>query len=164
MVAKVLKILCVLFASATVMLCGCHRDNAAKGLIETDFSADFTADYNGLSVTGRVVNTRQGVSSVEFDSPETLSGLSVRYKNGGVALIHGDVTATADEAYLPENSLPSALRLAFRSAQGGDYTQKSDGIYQINGITLTTDDNHLPKMMECAEWRVKFSNVKKLGD
>lgn len=167
--ARIVKLLCVFFATLSVLLCGCERGEREKPELCADLTADFSADYNGLTFRGSLSNTRQGVCVIDIQSPETLGGLQVRYKSGEVALSRGALQATADEGYLPECGLPSVLREIFSVVAAKDYTVSEDGTYELSlscgECKLTADGDFLPKTAEipgCCT--VKFSNCEKIGE
>ena len=102
MAAKILKLLCVFFSVLTVLLCGCEH-NKHTSAVKTDFSADFSAEYRGLKLSGSLVNTRQGYCAIELSAPKTLEGLSVTRQDNELSIARGGVKATADESYLPSS-------------------------------------------------------------
>ena len=167
MVTKVLKLLCVFFLSVTVMLCGCGKNSGAT--LCADFRADFTAHYKGLTLAGQIVNTRQGVESLDIDSPDTLSGLSLSYRSGDIKLNRGDAAATADESYLPGRSFPSLLREILANIAAGNYSIKENNTYSqsvsCGECVFTVDENGLPQSIEAGkDFSVKFINLKKTGE
>lgn len=167
MVTRLLKLLCVFFLSLTVMLCGCGKNVGAP--LCADFKADFTASYRGLTLSGQIVNTRQGVASLDITSPKTLSGLSVRYRDGEIKLNRGDAAATADEGYLPGQSFPSLMREILKNIADGNYSVKEKNTYiqslSCGECTVTSDENGLPLTVYAGtDFALEFSNLKKTGE
>ncbi len=167
--AKIVKLLCVFFATLTVLLCGCGGGEKEKPELCADFKANFSADFKGLTVEGSLNTTRQGVCVIDVSSPETLGGLQVRYKSGEVALSRGAVQATADEGYLPESGLPQVLRELFTSIAAKDYSAGEDGAFTLSlscgDCKLTADSELLPQTAEipgCCT--VQFSDCEKIGE
>lgn len=78
----------------------------------TAFTADFTAEYRGLEPCGRVSVSGAGYVSVALDSPETLRGMSARYRGGELSLSLDGLRCTADEAYLPDGAFFSLMKRA----------------------------------------------------
>lgn len=132
--ARVLKTLCV-FLFLPVILFGC--DNPGKSSVVTDFSADFTAKYNGLDLSGKISADRRGLLTLELDSPETLDDVIISYKNSQAELKRGGLICTADEAYLPQNSFPSLLKSALEGLRDSVVNK---GVYPKNG-RLAVDNN-----------------------
>ena len=167
MVTRVLKLLCVFFLSLTVMLCGCGKNSGAT--LYADFKADFSAQYKGMTLKGEIVNTRQGVESLDISSPETLSGLSLSYRDGEIKLGRGEAAATADEGYLPVQSFPSLLREILSNIASGNYSEKENKTYSqslsVGECVFTVDENGLPQSIKAGtDFSVRFSNLKKTGE
>ena len=164
MTKKVLNALCVFFVFMTA-LCGCDSPNG-KGVI-TEFSADFTATYRDIALSGKVTADRRGLLNIEFDSPETLSGLALSYKNGETALKRDDLICTADEAYLPGNSFPALLKSALNALGDSDAKPKSGSLVIENdgrAYEYSLDENgQIKKLTVNGELEVEFDNIKKLG-
>ena len=167
--ARIVKLLCVFFATLSVLLCGCGRGARNKPELCADFKADFSADYKGMAVKGSLSTTHQGVCVIDISSPETLSGLQVRRKSGEVAISRGAIQATADEGYLPEAGFPSVLYEIFTSVAAKDYSAAEDNTYALNlscgGCKLTVDSDFLIQSAEipgCC--KVRFSNSEKIGE
>lgn len=164
MAARILKLLCVFFSVLTVLLCGCERDRNSNA-VNTDFSADFRAQYRGMELSGSLINTRQGYCAIELSSPETLNGLSVSYSGNELALSRSGVKATADETYLPSDSFCSILHEILKAAaeSKGDSPVKLE--LPCGEADLTVDENGLPKeaSMLSQEFSITFSNGKATG-
>lgn len=164
MTKKVLSALCVFFVFMTA-LCGCDSPNG-KGVI-TEFSADFTANYRDMELSGKVTADRRGLLSLELDSPETLGGLAVSYKNGETVLKRDDLICTADEAYLPGNSFPALLKSALK-ALGDSGTKLKSGslVIEKDGRTFEYDINEngqIKKLTANGELEIEFDNTQSLG-
>ena len=164
MTKNVLNALCVFFVFMTVF-CGCDSTNG-KGVI-TEFSADFTATYRDMVLSGKVTADRRGLLNIELDSPETLSGLAVSYKNGETALKRDDLICTADEAYLPVNSFPALLKSALKALGDSDTKPKSGSlVIEKDGRTFEYDideNGQIKKLTANGELEVEFDNIKKIG-
>ena len=155
-----LKLLCVLFSVLTVLLCGCTGRAETGDAAALDFQADFSAEYRGMSLAGSVSNIRQGVCTLTFTYPETLEGLQISSKGGGLIMRRGDAAATADEGYLPENSFPSLFFALLREAA----RQEPSEITLPSGrAALVTDEKGLPAKAEIPseDTEITFSGSKK---
>ena len=104
---KIKKLLCVVVVLA-VFATGCSTEGGKKPVIN-QFTADFEADYKDMTVRGEVVATVHGYTKINITYPETAEGLNVAYKNSELELGMKSLLSTADEAYLPQESLPSVL-------------------------------------------------------
>ena len=97
------------FSVLAVLACGCGKHEGQKCDVKTDFSADFTAEYRGLSLKGNVLSTRQGVCVIGLKQPETLDGVEFCYRDNELEIRCDGMKASADEAYLPDAGFPSLL-------------------------------------------------------
>lgn len=169
MVDRILKMLCVIFSCAAVMLCGCNKNATETETVQTDFKAEFTADYEGLALKGALTNTRQGITNLRFSAPDTLDGLCLDYKGGELSIARGSIKCTADEAYLPDSSFPSVLREFFLNIALGNFTLERDHTYSMRlggeNCLFTVDEGGIPVSMSIpdSETEVCFSNAEKIG-
>lgn len=163
MTKKVLSALCVFFILS--FLCGCDSPNSKT--VVTEFSADFTANYRDMELKGKITADRRGILSIELDSPETLSGVAVTYKNGETELKRDDLICTADEAYLPNSSFPALLKSAFKTLGNNDKKPKNGTlVIEDDGKTyeFSIDENgYIKKLTADGELEMEFDNIKKLG-
>lgn len=171
MAARVLKLLCVLFSVLAVLACGCGKHNGQKETVNTDFSADFSADYRGLPLQGTLFSTHQGVCVIDLLAPETLGGLGFHYKDNTLEISRGGMKATADEAYLPGEGFPSLLHEALQKAASGDYVPaQEEHTYKLllkagEGL-LTVDNNGFPQRfaVDSADCAVRFESIAAGGE
>lgn len=167
MVAKMLKLLCVFFSVLTVLLCGCGKHHPV--LLCADFKADFVAKYKGMSLSGQLTHTRQGVCSIDIRSPDTLRGLSLRSRSGELILSQGSAAATADEGYLPAGSFPSLMGEILGNIAAGRYTEREKNTFSqslsCGECLFTADDSGVPLTVEATDavLTVTFSNGEKIG-
>ena len=106
---KLKKIMCLILVYVIMIsIAGCNKGEERKSVIN-QFTADFEADYKGMTVRGEVVAGFSGFTKINISYPETAEGLSVAYKNGEVELGMKSLLSTADEAYLPQESLPEIM-------------------------------------------------------
>ena len=145
---RVLTALCVFFCSL-FSLSGCAH-NSRQGL-KMDFSADFTAHYGEMELSGRLTYTGEKSLKLELLSPETLDGLTVGYRGGELSLGKNDLLCTADEAYLPANAFPSMLKTALGSvvsaAENGQLAfdgQEAQVDTPLGACMLTVDSEGIP--------------------
>lgn len=169
MAEKVLKTLCVFFLLPVFILCGCENQEEQKNLV-TDFTADFTAQYRGTDVKGSVSTNRQGVTSINITYPETVSGLSINYKDSQMEITRESLICSADEAYLPQRSFPSQLKSVLKGVAEGRATlasQNENGYtYNLKAvlgnckITADKEGKMLEAEIKDSEFYIKFSEIK----
>ena len=164
MAARILKLLCVFFSVLTVLLCGCEHDKKSNA-VNTDFIADFKAHYRGMELSGTLINNRRGYCAIELSSPETLDGLSVSYSGNELALSRSGVKATADEAYLPNDSFCSILHQILKNTPNGSGSSPIKLDLSCGNADLTVDNNGLPKeaSAQSLDFSITFSNAKATG-
>lgn len=153
------RTLCVFFC-ALFLLCGCE----AEAPPATDFSADFSAAYHGMTIEGSLSRSRQRILSVTLSKPETLDGLRVSYQNNELQLGRNQLLCTADEAYLPDDSFPALLKSALDALDNAAPERELNLSAACGDVRITTDENGLPTALECPEknLRVRFSDGKAL--
>ena len=138
----------LLLCAFSLFIAGCEKSvfKSAPKPPSADFSADFTGSFNSLDVSGRLSASHGSLMNLKIDEPQTLSGLEISYKDSCVALNRDDISCTADEAYLPNDSFPSTLRAAVKSIADGrietsDETEEMV-TYSLSGdFDLITDRN-----------------------
>ena len=168
MAAKILNLLCVFFSVLAVLLCGCEHGEEDTA-VNTDFMADFTAEYNNIKLGGSVINTRQDYFAAEISSPETLAGLSAKYEGGVLSLTRNGVGATADEAFMPSDSLFSIMHEILREAGEGKGIAESDGALKLPlscgkaEMTLGKSGFPLSAEIPARGFSVTFSNCMPAG-
>lgn len=161
--------LCVFFLMPLIMCSGCGKSEEKKEIV-TDFSASFTASYRDMEIKGTVSTNRQGVTDIDITYPETLSGLSVSYRNSEMQISRESLVCSADEAYIPEQSFPSLIKTIFRGIGEGraNYSSSKEN---LNTYTLETgfgnctvktdsDGKIISAEISGAELSVEFSDIK----
>lgn len=79
MARKILIALCVLFVMPVFVITGC--DEVQENLSpKSSFIADFSCEYRKMNITGKLSASGKKLINISFDSPNTVSGLSVTYK------------------------------------------------------------------------------------
>ncbi len=169
MARKVICALCVFFIF-TAVLCGCGSGSGKTAV--TDFSADFTAVYREMNLSGTIIADRHGLLSVALDSPETLGGVNISYKNGETELRREDLICTADEGYLPEKSFPRLIKNALSALnsevngegkytpQNGKYALEKDG---VNYEVFLDENGFITKITAENELEIEFTEITKNG-
>ena len=168
MARKVICALCVFFIF-TAVLCGC--EGSGKTAV-TDFSADFTAVYRQMELSGTVNADRRGLLSIALDSPDTLGGVNISYKNGETELRREDLICTADEGYLPANSFPQLIKHALSALnsevngegkaapKNGKYELERDGVrYEY----FIDENGFITKITAGNELEIEFTEITKNG-
>jgi hypothetical protein len=130
MAEKLLKTVCVFFILPIFILSGCNEGKADfVPEIKTNFSAEFEAEYNESIFKGNVSSNRQKVATINITYPETISGIKISYRSSEMKLCREELVCSADEAYLPETSLPRVIKSIF------------DGIIDSRAVLTNIDGN-----------------------
>ncbi|MCD8026540.1 MAG: hypothetical protein LUF33_06350 [Clostridiales bacterium] len=125
MADRALKILCVFIFLPFFALSGCDEPSEETAAVITDFSADFIAVYNDAQIKGELSCTGQGMANISITYPDTLSGLSVSYRNSEILISRENLQCSADEAYVPDNSFPALLHAFIKGVGEGRYSLSS---------------------------------------
>lgn len=166
MTKRALSALCVLFI--LTFLSGCGK---AEKTAVTDFSADFTAVYRDMELRGRLTADRRGLLTVELDSPDTLDGTVISYKNGEAELKRDGLICTADEAFIPRSGFPSLLKAALRALNNEIYNKNpapKSGSYVLGAdndkIEILTDENGFISTIKIgSQLEVALRNAETIG-
>ena len=109
MARKILITLCVLFVMPVFVITGC--DEVQENLSpKSSFIADFSCEYRKMNITGKLSASGKKLINISFDSPNTVSGLSVTYKGSDLEISRENMICSADEAYIPESSFPNITK------------------------------------------------------
>ena len=99
MARKILIALCVLFVMPVFVITGC--DEVQENLSpKSSFIADFSCEYRKMNITGKLSASGKKLINISFDSPNTVSGLSVTYKGSDLEISRENMICSADEAYI----------------------------------------------------------------
>lgn len=148
---------------------GCSSANTASNSLTTDFSAEFTSFYKGNEYRGTLSTIRQGISTIRFSSPPTVDGITFTYHSNELEFSIDSLICSADEAYLPGNSLPNIIRIVLTELSNDNATLVSDNgntkMLSMNTkagtATLTVTDNQLTKAeIDSADFIIELSNIK----
>lgn len=142
MAYRVLKSLCVLFFLPIFVLCGCESKEETKQLI-TNFTSDFVAKFNDITIKGSLSVGRQGVINMSITYPDSLKNLNLSYKNSEVHITLDGLECSADEAYLPSSGFTSVLNSVLRKAVGLPLNNNNNYIIDLDNIKykLSADSN-----------------------
>lgn len=158
----VVSMMCIL------LLIGCKEKTVEP--ITVDFICDFTAEYNGMTVSGGLQRDMAGTLTLCVTSPDTLSGMVLRWDGNTAHVSLGDLQYTL-ETELPQAAAPQLIlkildalfyasqadTLVFDGAQLtgriGEYAYAA----QLDPQTGTLLSMEVP----AAALSVRFSNVQK---
>ena len=149
------RTLCVFFC-ALFLLCGCEAEKPPV----TDFAADFSAAYRGMTIEGTLSRSRQGRLTLQLTKPATLEGLRVSYQSGELQLGRDRMLCTADEAYLPSDAFPALMKSALDALDNAAPERELNLKAACGDVQITTDENGMPTALDCPEkeLRVRFSD------
>ncbi len=128
--------MCVIIVAVVAgLVVGCSTDGEKLTIIN-QFTADFEADYKDMTVRGEIVAGVHGYTKVSITYPETVEGLNVAYKNGEMEIGMKSLLSTADEAYLPQESMPAIMHSVFKAL----YIAKEEVAQNDEGFTTYTTE------------------------
>ena len=169
MTYRALNTLCVFFLFLSFMLTGCEYQNDSKKII-TEFTSDFTADYNEMTVKGTITINCQGLVDMNISYPKSLSSLQIGYKNSEVHILLDGLECSADEAYLTSNSFASIVNGLFKELNRLNNTEilKESCSININGsdYLVIIDENGAVKEIKSSkgDFIIEFFNYKTLNE
>lgn len=168
MTKSVLKALYAFSFLLIFLFGGCQVKNEPADIV-TNFSAKFTSDYRDAEYSGNISTNRQGVAYISISSPEELDGLSFEYKNGELEMSRESLICSADEAYLPQKSFPSLVKLILDGISQGrtNLSSQSDSVCTYNlktdsgncVIVTDKDGKIISAEIKNAELKIEFSEI-----
>lgn len=155
-----------------LFFCGCKKQNyipkTSNNAIVTQFTADFLATYKNLDISGKITTGTHGMVIIDFKSPDTIEGLEVTYKNNQTQIAYNSLCSTADEAFLPDKSMPKILYEIV--CKISDFSKSSTQKKERNNTyffditqgkcVMTADENGFVSSVnvENAEFKIDFFN------
>ncbi len=168
MTKSVLKALYAFSFLLIFLFGGCQGKNEPADIV-TNFSAKFTSDYRDAEYSGNISTNRQGVAYISISSTEELDGLSFEYKNGELEMSRESLICSADEAYLPQKSFPSLVKLILDGISQGrtNLSSQSDNVCTYNlktdsgncVIVTDKDGKIISAEIKNAELKIEFSEI-----
>lgn len=168
MTKRVLKALYVFSFLLILLFSGCQTKNEPADIV-TDFSANFKSSYRDAEYSGSISTNRQGVAYISISSPKELDGLSFEYKNGELEMSRESLICSADEAYLPQKSFPSLVKLILDGISQGrtNLSSQSDNVCTYNlktdsgncVIVTDKDGKIISAEIKNAELKIEFSEI-----
>ena len=123
--------LCLAFCS-----CG-QSGKSAQQPVTTDFACDVQLTYRDMNVSGHLTRYSAGTLSMDFEQPDTLSGLTMIWDGETISVKMHGLTFGVDPATVPESALGKGildvLDTALRTDAGG---QISGGQLKISGESV----------------------------
>ncbi len=156
---KVLRSLYALFLLLSLAACG--QEPTPKSAL-TVFSAEFSGVYRSLSVGGRLTAGRAGLMELSFTSPDTLEGLTIGKRGGAVLLGRGSLLCTADEGYLPQDSLPELIGGCLREASSALPDENGEIVARLGGgeYIVRVGEDGIISSLEGEGLKITFREVK----
>lgn len=95
-------------AVCTLFCFACNKMQTAAP-VTLDFSCRFSAQYDDLKATGEMVRTADKVLTITFDTPDTLSDVSLIWDGEEVRMRVFGIETALPQAYLPQGALGTVL-------------------------------------------------------
>ncbi len=120
-----------------VVLCltaGCRGSAPAAEPVGEQFTCTIQALYRDLAVEGTLTRATAGTLTLEFDKPDTLKGLTVRWDGDTVKLSMLGLDFSIDPNTVPESALGKEIIAALDTALRGEGERKlTDGKLVVAG-------------------------------
>lgn len=95
-----------------ISLTSCKKEPAP---IVMNFSADFTAQCNGVEIQGNVVVNENDMLSLSLTQPESMKGYTYTFKDSKFTMEYDGMKVEAETNYLPQTAFPSVIYNVLRS-------------------------------------------------
>lgn len=120
----------------------CVLTSCAPPEPELNDSFDVPLSITGtLDCTAELSRTGDAITLV-LTSPDTLSGLSYTYTNGGLTASYNGLSCITDGGALPDTALPRILYAVVTDIKNAAYLRSDEegDVFQLQGATVTLRD------------------------
>lgn len=159
-------------------LCACSvavTDNSTKpNGLASRFQAAVSVTIDNLNAEGRIKRFGDGMWEIEFDSPNTLSGVALSFSEGNVSASYKGLNFSVPQSALPVKAMMLNLITAVDDLAKNDELSgtEEDGMLKISGsldggdYTLTVDSsgNIASFEMPNNKLKVTFTDVTPLSE
>ena len=125
---RIIIILLVSVLLLTLTACGSPPE------LKSDFSAMFSTQCDDLNYAG-ALNKNGDHLTITMKEPYTIAGMVFDYSDSGLSIQSNGHSANADSDYLPDSSVPAALRNALLYLPQASYNGSQNG---TASYTVTT--------------------------
>lgn len=170
------KILASVFLPLATVVCitGCNSPNLASQSRENGlgnaFEAHMTLDLERLNAEGTIKRFGDGEWQLQFDSPNTLSGVQMTFSQGTVTANYKGLNFSVPKSALPVKAMTLDLieavdtnaRLEQLSGTENNGCLEISGTLDAGEYTLRVDENGLPAAFEMPNnnLTIRFEEVK----
>lgn len=169
MTRKILIALYALFIVPVFVITGCDTTDTVNAP-KSSFIADFRCEYRKINITGKLSADGKKLINILFDSPNTVSGLSVTYKGSDLEISRENMICSADEAYILESSFPNITKeILYGIADGrAIFEGKCEDVcrYRLDSVfgkavVSTNLKGYISKIsLDSEDYEMVFTNVK----
>lgn len=124
------------FVSILFAACSFTEPEPSEPVLEMN-SLGCSITFGDNSYTGSITHLMQGITTITFKQPESISGLMFKYSGNGNEIKLGDLQLCTEVPFSGENSLPELINEVFISAQKTDALTYTDS-ETPNASTLKT--------------------------
>ena len=145
-------------------------DSSHKNTLNTPFETNVSISLERLEADGGIKRLGDGMWSVEFESPNTLSGIKLDFFNGDVKASYKGLEFSVPQSAIPVKAMMlNLIRAVDENAKADVLSGEEKGEkFAVNGsleggdYTLTLDKNGLPLCFEMPNNKLKidFSELK----
>ena len=144
---RIIFLLLVSVLLITLTACG------STPTLKTDFSALFSVNSGDTDYAG-AVNKDGDHLTITMKEPYTIAGMVFDYSDSGLSILSKGHSTNADTDYLPDNSVPAALRNALLYLPQASYNGSQNGTASYTVTTpygdagLSAEDGYPTKITE----------------
>lgn len=125
------------------------NDASKPNGLDTGFSADVSVQLDDLNASGNIKRIESGNWEIEFNSPNTLSGVKLAFNDGNVSASYKGLNFSVPQTALPVKAMMLNLISAVDDLAANEKLtgKEEDGMLKIDGTldggdyTLVTDNN-----------------------
>lgn len=171
----------ITFAAAGIMLfsaAGCQspaaETNTAQNGLDTAFQTEAQITLDQMKASGTLCRFGEGMWEIEFDSPNSLSGVKLEFTDGTSTASYKGLSFSVPQSALPVKSMMTNLiTAADELARNEELSGENDnGSIKINGsleggeYILTTDKSGNLKRFEMPNMKLvmEFGEISQIGD
>lgn len=141
-----------------MMLTACGKTEASP--IVSGFRCRVDMNYDGLEASGVLDMTEEGITTLSFDSPDSLAGFGLQWDGSAVTYCYGALSLELDAQTLPVGTAITVIVKAFERCAAHPSRDRStvSGEDAFGAYELTFDpDSGYPLSLSCADIQLKAS-------
>ena len=115
--------------------CGCQQEQSSQPTVPSGFESRASIRYGDMDLTALVSRTQEGVTTVTFESPESLKDLTLTLQGEEVTLSYQGLSLSLNANGFPARSIARVMQDALNRAlePQGCTVSLEDGVLELRG-------------------------------